>query len=252
MENRSYSQRINLSEEEKIEMGFQVGMNNALKRVVFGFLWFVIGTGIFIATLFSESPVIFIMWGAIAFGFIDILRGGIGYLLIKRKYNKFNFQKGNISNYDDYKVSKVDYNTLYIFDKEELFRKRKILKVASIFIVIFIVGSTVFLVSSFALTNMEKEKFVGSWSITSSQSSYIDFGNNIEFKNNGKLSCDGDDFYFNKWEIKDGQLYLEFEFILEDAIYYSNFDYTFSNDNTQVTLKDCEFPSETTTLYKIQ
>lgn len=250
MENQGYLQKIQLTEEEKIEIGLQVGMNKSLKKIVFGFLWFIIGVAIFIATLLSISPVIFIMWGAIAFGFIDIIRGGIGYFLTKRKYNKFCLEKGSISNYDEYKIKKIDYNTVYIFDKEKLFRQRKILKFVSIIIIVFIVGSTLFLVSSFALTNIEKEKFVGSWSVVDSQSSYIDFGNNIEFKSNGRISCDGEGFLFNKWEIKNGEFYLEFDF-LSDTTYYSNFDYIFSDDETHVVLTDCEMPSEKVTLVKI-
>ena len=118
----------------KIELGLRIAIREGLRKIFFGFLWFIGGLIVTLITLYSPSPIFLIFWGAIIFGFIDMLIGLYRYGSANRKYKKFLAQKesGMFDNYDSFKIKYINYENLYPIDDETLNRDKKKWQIISV------------------------------------------------------------------------------------------------------------------------
>ena len=243
MENAQNTLNYNIGIKEKIELGFLLKMSKSLKRSVIGFIFFIVGIAVFVFTFFSDSPVYFLMWGAIAFGFIDLIRGFVTYYYYKRKYKRFCINRDNnmIQDYEIFKIKGIDYDTIYINNIDEVRRKIKFWKILSQIFIIIVISGIVFLLAYTYIQTNEHGKFVGAWNVIDNDYAE-DFGNTITFHSDGDFDDTGNQT-FKYWKIQDGKLRISFIWRLlysEPWEIYTDFDYTFSNENTELTLTTTE------------
>jgi len=125
-----------LTEEKKIELGLRIAVREGLRKIFFGFLWFIGGLIVTLITIYSPSPIFLVFWGAIIFGFIDMLIGLYRYSSANWKYKKFLAKKesGMIDNYDSFKIKYINYENLIPIDDEILNRDKKKWQITSVII----------------------------------------------------------------------------------------------------------------------
>jgi len=228
--------RYDLTWEEKIELGFLFKINKVLNNIVIGFILLMIAVILVIVTFFFSDIDIFVVWvGGFIVGFVQIFTNSFRFFLIKRKYKKYCKQKdsGLIKNYNEFKLKGVKYEYVYIENKDKLIKIGKILKISSIFIVIFVVCSTTYIVADLASYEMEKNRFHGSWKIDSvAPGNYSHIFEDSKFINFTKEYFHLDHGTLGEYRISNGRIILDYMiFDLRFA-----FDYSFENNDKTLIL----------------
>jgi len=111
--------------ESDIELGFQIAIKDATKKILFGLLWFMGGL---IATLINPF---LLFWGAILFGFVDMLIGIYRYLVFRFRFRKYvkSQETGQITDLSDYRIENVMYENLSLINRDIIIKQKKTIQV---------------------------------------------------------------------------------------------------------------------------
>lgn len=125
--------------ESEIELGFQIAIKEATKKILFGIFWFMGGL---IATLINPF---FLFWGAIIFGFYDMFLGVYRYLVFKFRLRKFvnSKENGQITDLNDYRIENVLYENLSMIGRDTIIKQKKTIQlviILSLFISVILIA----------------------------------------------------------------------------------------------------------------
>ena len=227
-----------------IELGFEAGINKAMKIITFGFLWVLIGVAITVVTYLSSLPTYLIFYGPVIVGVAQIAIGFFSLIGVKIKQRKYYSQQesGGVTNYNEYIIKKVDYESVSTLDKDFVISNRRIYKFGSLALLVIIVMLSVvgILYATGYIYDMQfDERIVGIWdSDENVVGHFMEDLETITFSEDKTYSADfsemlpiSDEYYF-----EGGKLKLLFSSFSET--YYYDLVYSFSNDDNTLTLTD--------------